>query len=648
MSSSVQPKGLGTYATVPQTQTHDSYSRQPSPLPSASSTPLPPAAGGYSTLETDSIVSMPHPHSESGHHSPALSSSASELGLLGPQSGVRQRQPIPYDSFSRSPSYRHSRLSTAGLSDASTIGIPNELPRGTNLYGWSEQDIENDDALHDIDGPADFYRKKAYLSARGWANVGTLVILIVGLLTLFTAYPIILFFTKPKLPIQGFNLGGANGSGQVPILAALRGPIDPDTPSEARTKTGLFDNKEYQLVFSDEFNQDGRTFYPGDDPYWEAVDLHYWPTGDLEWYTPEAITTQNGQLQITITEVLNHDLNFMSGMLQSWNKFCFTTGILEASISLPGDAVTPGFWPGFWSMGNLGRPGYGATTDGTWPYSYDACDTGTLPNQTKPDGTPAEASGLSFLPGQRLSACTCPGTNVPQDHPGPSVSTGRAAPEIDVIEAQIDTTNREGQASQSFQIAPFNFHYQFNNASDAVNINNPNTSFTNNFKGSLFQQAVSIVTELGTGPYGGNAFQTYGYEWFSNPSNRAQGYLAWYVGDSLTWSMNEKAVGPDPSLDMSQRLIPEEPMHIVLNLGMSPGFQPADFQNLKFPATMFIDYVRVYQLPGTSDGTTCDPKSHPTADYIQAHIDAYSNPNLTTWDQAGYPKPGNSLLGQCT
>jgi hypothetical protein len=31
-----------------------------------------------------------------------------------------------------------------------------------------------------------------------------------------------------------------------------------------------------QLVFSDEFRVDGRTFYPGDDPYWEAVDLHYW------------------------------------------------------------------------------------------------------------------------------------------------------------------------------------------------------------------------------------------------------------------------------------------------------------------------------------------------------------------------------------
>jgi beta-glucan synthesis-associated protein KRE6 len=30
------------------------------------------------------------------------------------------------------------------------------------------------------------------------------------------------------------------------------------------------------LVFSDEFNTDGRSFYPGDDPYWEAGDMHYW------------------------------------------------------------------------------------------------------------------------------------------------------------------------------------------------------------------------------------------------------------------------------------------------------------------------------------------------------------------------------------
>jgi len=33
---------------------------------------------------------------------------------------------------------------------------------------------------------------------------------------------------------------------------------------------------QLRLVFSDEFNLDGRTFYPGDDPYWGAENLHYW------------------------------------------------------------------------------------------------------------------------------------------------------------------------------------------------------------------------------------------------------------------------------------------------------------------------------------------------------------------------------------
>lgn len=43
------------------------------------------------------------------------------------------------------------------------------------------------------------------------------------------------------------------------------------------TRTGS-DGNEWTLVFSDEFNQEGRTFFEGDDPYFTAVDLHYWPT----------------------------------------------------------------------------------------------------------------------------------------------------------------------------------------------------------------------------------------------------------------------------------------------------------------------------------------------------------------------------------
>ena len=64
-------------------------------------------------------------------------------------------------------------------------------------------------------------------------------------------------------------------SGQIADIGNF-GLIDKDTPDAVKTITSLYDGSELELVFSDEFNQDGRTFYPGDDPYWEAVDLHYW------------------------------------------------------------------------------------------------------------------------------------------------------------------------------------------------------------------------------------------------------------------------------------------------------------------------------------------------------------------------------------
>lgn len=63
----------------------------------------------------------------------------------------------------------------------------------------------------------------------------------------------------------------------MPAIAGNWGLIDRDTPASVYTKPSIHDSKvEMQLVFSDEFNVPGRTFYPGEDPYWEAVDLHYW------------------------------------------------------------------------------------------------------------------------------------------------------------------------------------------------------------------------------------------------------------------------------------------------------------------------------------------------------------------------------------
>lgn len=59
------------------------------------------------------------------------------------------------------------------------------------------------------------------------------------------------------------------------------GVIDPDTPKSVMSRTG-HDGKKQVLVFSDEFNEDGRTFYDGDDPYFQAVDIWYGATQDLE------------------------------------------------------------------------------------------------------------------------------------------------------------------------------------------------------------------------------------------------------------------------------------------------------------------------------------------------------------------------------
>jgi beta-glucanase (GH16 family) len=57
-------------------------------------------------------------------------------------------------------------------------------------------------------------------------------------------------------------------------------------------------------------------------------------------------------------------MNYYSGMMQSWNKFCFTGGLIEARVMMPGWPQYLGMWPALWTMGNLGRAGYGATTDG--------------------------------------------------------------------------------------------------------------------------------------------------------------------------------------------------------------------------------------------------------------------------------------------
>jgi len=339
------------------------------------------------------------------------------------------------------------------------------------------------------------------------------------------------------------------------------------------------------------------------------------------------------------------------GMVTTWNKFCFTTGYIEVRVSLPGSGSVPGFWPGVWTMSNLGRAGFGATMDGMWPYSYDTCDLGTYPSQMDKSGNPQSSltdgwtgEMLSELPGQRASACTCPGS----DHPGPNVKVGRGVPEIDVLEGQVEKSISNGEVSQSFQTAPFNAFVKYDNSSPATTIYDSSVTHFNPFTGTALQQSVSGVTLTDNNNYNGVGYATYGFEWWSDPKHRDDGYITWFVDGKPSWKITAASLAADPVSGVSQRLIPEEPMYLIMNFGMSPSFEAQDFEHLVFPSHMYIDYIRVYQRPDVKDGYTCDPSGYPTADYIQRHLPAYSNPNLTTWSGAGYTFPRNSEYDGCT
>lgn len=323
------------------------------------------------------------------------------------------------------------------------LAAPGAERQGYNfpLY-WDEKEADDDMHLpmHDDDQklkPAfkDHFTRNNIVSTFG------MIFMVLGLLCVFIILPVLSStgvnilnygYDTPMSVMDEYNTAyhpketwATVNNRTYPLLKGIRtGLIDPDTPHSAMTRTAL-DGSTLKLVFSDEFNDQNRSFYPGDDPYFFAPDIWYGATQDLEWYDPDAVNTWDGVLELQLDAFPNHGLQFRSGMLNSWNQLCFKGGVFEISASLPGPGGVHGLWPGAWTMGNLGRPGYLATTDGMWPYTYNDCDAGITPNQSMTDGT-------SYLPGQRLTSCGCPN----EDHPTPG--TGRGAPEIDIIEVSGD------------------------------------------------------------------------------------------------------------------------------------------------------------------------------------------------------------------
>ncbi|GAA6058824.1 hypothetical protein JCM10212_001940, partial [Sporobolomyces blumeae] len=395
-------------STLESTGKRDSFHRERESLDPASYGVLTGAVGGsFGPFPRSSTFSTSRPAAFSHRDSIASSSIGIDPVPLPYHAGGAESPQFSDDNF---PTYRSTGGDRGGLPESNSRhsvsrleGIAaGEMGGGgagagagagaTTALLWEK---EPDDFLHDPDPALDKAMDK---QMRKWSvvaliNTLCLCVVVIVLVGLFAGWPIYQYVIKGGFPLSDSTML-TNSSGQVPRIQGLPGLIDNDTPQDVYTRTG-FDGEQYKLVFSDEFNTEGRTFWPGDDPFWTAVDLHYWATTDLEWYDPDAVTTKGGNLEITLTEEPSHGLNFRSGMLQSWNQFCFTGGYIEVNLSLPGTPTAQGYWPGIWTMGNLGRPGYGASVDGMWPYSYNGCDAGTLPNQTYPNGTTPAAAKTS-------------------------------------------------------------------------------------------------------------------------------------------------------------------------------------------------------------------------------------------------------------
>ncbi|KAF1779505.1 Concanavalin A-like lectin/glucanase domain [Phytophthora cactorum] len=176
--------------------------------------------------------------------------------------------------------------------------------------------------------------------------------------------------------------------------------VDPATPSTRQTYT-TSRGATWDLVMSDEFNKEGRSFEPGDDHLWTSMDKADGVNSALEIYMHNMTGTEcdddncyfyieadAGETTLTLwNDYLSpagyEDVTFYykAGMVQSWNKFCFQGGMIEVRAQLPG-AVT------------------------------------------NASGNPDVETGS----GSRISAC--------DDDPGHGLNAnqGRGAPEIDILE----------------------------------------------------------------------------------------------------------------------------------------------------------------------------------------------------------------------
>eukprot|EP00302_Diacronema_sp_CCMP2436_P030877 CAMPEP_0179943446 /NCGR_PEP_ID=MMETSP0983-20121128/18306_1 /TAXON_ID=483367 /ORGANISM="non described non described, Strain CCMP 2436" /LENGTH=587 /DNA_ID=CAMNT_0021851119 /DNA_START=186 /DNA_END=1949 /DNA_ORIENTATION=- len=463
--------------------------------------------------------------------------------------------------------------------------------------------------------------------------------------------------------------------------------VDRDTPA-AESRTYDVDGQPHELIMSDEFEDVGREFSNGLDKRWTALNKSDYTNGSPMRYMPEAVTTVLDRgafvrtsptnesidekvwrdyahpyksLRITTSNITDNarlskavNKTFSGGMLQSWNKFCFTGGIVEISVKMPSGA---GHWPALWLFGNLGRATFSESNDGLWPYSLSDCDE-EYENMDVPEpGLKQKISGCNPNPGFGL-------------HP----NQGRGATEIDIVEAADSKSGFGGWLTMSLQVAPsipqfFRpsqgkmptgyrldengrwfldstathgkstgtwYHGLRFGGNESLN---PSIKPFQNWYGAPYADAVASVME-GL-PDLSERYRKYRLEWQEGDG----GHLRWFVDDEFAFEISVEALGKytacgqaptDPNFvceHTPKRTMPSEPMSIVLNAALGTWNGGSGGAKGSLPGHMYIDYVRVWQRADRKN-VGCDPPDFPTKEYIDGHPKVYG--------EAVFPKSEDS------
>jgi len=438
---------------------------------------------------------------------------------------------------------------------------------------------------------------------------------------------------------------------------ARSGWVDPDTVDEFHTTMPLTkgDNRDYKLVFSDEFETEGRSFADGEDTRWTALDKNDYTNDALHYYRSENAITTNGVLNITTNlkdndyKAFNEDTkkfyldtkHVQSAMLQGWNKFCMTGGIVEYSAKLPGQGSIGGLWPALWLLGNLARATYVGSSNWVWPFSYDTCDPKRVHEQ-------------------EINACRKVG------HYGMEPGIGRGAPEIDILEAMggekgklPNTPIQRPYFSSSFQVAPgvdknrpvLMHQPKAGHWYEGLEYGDPNTTSLNPFfygvtlvhkprEYTYQSDAISANTQIDQSYF--TSQNKYRVEWDPPTPGKNDGYIKWYLNDRYLFGIKGE------SLNITGSKIPDEPMYLLMNTAVASswGFPvpcpdgcdcscfecnnpdcdcalPTGYCD-NFPANFEIDYVRVYQaVDEPKHQLGCSTEERPSSLFIKGHEKRY-------------------------